>query len=129
VSQILVVEDEPAIRRFLEVSLLREGHVPALAATLAAALVLLDGRPDDWPELVVLDMTLPDGSGRAVFEAIASRRPGVSFLICTGFTDPRELDGLREAGHRVMSKPFTQDQFLEAIRERLDPDSEEIAPG
>lgn len=119
-SEVLVVEDEPAIRRFLEVSLLREGHHPTLAATLAAALGLLETHPEEWPELVVLDMTLPDGNGRALFEAIARERPGVAFLVCTGFAEPGDIDALVAAGHRVMSKPFTQQQFLDAVRERLD---------
>jgi signal transduction histidine kinase/CheY-like chemotaxis protein len=115
---VLVVEDEPLIRRFLEVTLLQEGHRPCLAPTLASALELLADH-QDWPDLVVLDMTLPDGNGRAVFDTIARIRPDVPFLVCTGFAESSDLDGILAAGHRVLNKPFSQREFLEAVRERL----------
>ena len=118
-SRVMVVEDEPAIRRFLEASLLREGHRPILAATLAAALDLLKKQGTEAPDLVILDLSLPDGNGRAIFEAVARVRPGVAFLVCSVYSEPKDLDALLAAGHRVLQKPFTQRQFVEAVQERL----------
>ncbi|MGC8469571.1 MAG: IS66 family transposase, partial [Acetobacteraceae bacterium] len=65
--RILIVDDEPAIRRFLRAGLRAAGHLPAEAETAQAALAAI-GRGE--ADLVVLDLGLPDLDGIAVIERL-----------------------------------------------------------
>ena len=62
-ARILVVDDEPQIRKFLDISLRAQGYEVELAATGHEGLDLLATR---GAELVVLDLGLPDRDGRDV---------------------------------------------------------------
>jgi len=61
--RVLVVEDDPAIRRLLEIELEEAGYLPHAVDTGAAALEAMGVEP---PDLVVLDLRLPDIDGRTV---------------------------------------------------------------
>ena len=70
--RILVVEDERAISEPLAESLVREGFEPKVAATIAYAELELSSAE---PDLVLLDVMLPDGDGRDLCRAIRRARP------------------------------------------------------
>ena len=69
-TRILIVDDEPAIRRFLRSSLLAEGFVVEQAETAAAALLALRQAK---PDLVILDLGLPDKDGLDVVREIRTQ--------------------------------------------------------
>ena len=72
-KRVLVVDDEPEIADVLRAYLVREGLSVETCGTAADALALLGREP---PDLLVLDVTLPDGSGLDVLRAAcASRQP------------------------------------------------------
>jgi two-component system catabolic regulation response regulator CreB len=115
VSRILLVEDEPAILESLGFVLERDGFSPELASSLSAARALLER---EVPELVVLDLMLPDGSG---FELIAELR-------AEGKTDPplivlssRDLEqdrvrALEMGADDYVTKPFSPREVLARVR-------------
>jgi DNA-binding response OmpR family regulator len=69
-ARILVVEDEPDIQEVLDYNLKRDGHEVTLTSTAKEGLRLArDRRPD----LVLLDLMLPDGSGTDLCKTLPSR--------------------------------------------------------
>ena len=72
-SRILIIDDEPQIRRFLRVSLTAHGFETSEAANAKEALQSLTSDP---PALVILDLGLPDRDGQALLpDFVPSRRP------------------------------------------------------
>jgi len=115
-ARILVVDDEPNILNTLTSLLLAHGYDIVTAATGRAALDLFHGAP---PDLVVLDLGLPDLDGVAVCERVrASSRVPILVLSARG----READKVRalDAGaDDYVTKPFGSEELLARIRAAL----------
>ena len=80
--RILVVDDEPGIRKVLSVMLAKEGCIVSAAAGRADLVRLLAQESYD---LVVTDMRMPDLSGLEVLEMVRERSPGARMLVITAF--------------------------------------------
>ena len=80
--RILIVDDEPGIRKVLAVMLAKEGCAVSVAAGRADLERLLAEEPYD---LVVTDMRMPDISGLEVLEMVRGRAPGARMLVMTAF--------------------------------------------
>ncbi len=92
---LLIVEDNPADARLVELMLAEVGGFRcAKAETLAAA---VDAIADHPPDAVLLDLSLPDGQGIATVERIRAAAPFLPIVICTGFDD--EAMGLMALQH------------------------------
>jgi len=121
---ILVVEDDPATRRFLADNLMADGYEPVDADCLAAARRLIRR---ELPDLVILDLGLPDGDGlslvrdiRGENRAAARIDPDLPLLILSGRGS--ELDRLRgfERGcDDYLVKPFSYAELLARVRAQL----------
>jgi DNA-binding response OmpR family regulator len=111
--KILVVEDEQSIADPLAHALEREGFAPVVAATAAEALQAVRGRV---PDLVLLDVMLPDGDGRDVLREIRtfSRTP-VIMLTARGEEMDRVI-GLELGADDYVSKPFSATELVARIR-------------
>jgi two-component system response regulator RegX3 len=102
--KVLLIEDEEAISEPLAAALGREGFDVALAATAAAGLEEFEARP---PDLVLLDVMLPDGDGRDVLRRIReSSRVPVVMLTARGEEMDRVL-GLELGADDYVTKPFS----------------------
>jgi two-component system response regulator RegX3 len=111
--RILLIEDEESISEPLERALDREGFDVAVAATAA------EGRArfrDDRPDLVLLDVMLPDGDGRDVLREIrgVSRTP-VVMLTARGEELERVL-GLELGADDYVTKPFSSAELAARVR-------------
>ncbi len=73
-KQIIVIEDEPAIRNMLDEVLADEGYLVRTAATIEAGLALL---PDFRPQLILCDLLLPPRTGREFYDRL-TRDPQVA---------------------------------------------------
>jgi DNA-binding response OmpR family regulator len=85
---VLIVEDDNDSRDALVLLCRSIGHVCLCAANRAEALAMLVGRP---PDLIVLDLMLPDGSGVEVLRVIRSHSFPARVAVVTG-ADPAVLD-------------------------------------
>jgi DNA-binding NtrC family response regulator len=81
---ILLVDDEDTIRLFLEKTLREEGYEALTAATGAAAIELTRS---ELPDLVLLDLKLPDMSGLEVLKQIKEEVPEACVIMLTAFGD------------------------------------------
>jgi DNA-binding response OmpR family regulator len=102
-SRILIIEDNLALAQGLQNNLEVDGHAVAVAADGAAGLEALRGRPD----LVVLDLMLPDQSGFRVLRDLRERDPEVPVLILTALgAESDKVRGLRLGADDYVTKPF-----------------------
>lgn len=80
---ILVVDDEKLIRWSLKERLTREGHAVTEAEDGKSAAGALDA---ELPDLVLLDMKLPDTDGLTILKSVAERAPEVPVIIITAYS-------------------------------------------
>jgi two-component system KDP operon response regulator KdpE len=113
VPQLLLVEDDPAIRSALVRALTERGHGVRTAATGMAGLQeAVDGRPD----LVVLDLGLPDMDGCTVLSMLRAVSQ-VPVIVATARDDEREVVRALDAGaDDYVVKPFAADHLEARIR-------------
>ena len=111
--RILFVEDERSISEPFAKALAREGFEPHVAGTAARALELAD-RLD--PDLILLDLHLPDGDGRDVCRTIRARS-GVPIIILTARgTETDRIVGLELGADDYVVKPFSGAEVIARIR-------------
>jgi len=117
---ILVVEDEPAVRALTARVLVAHGYSVITAATGAEAVEAV--RSHAGPiALMLTDLVMPGGSGRAAFEAVSAVRPDVRPLYMSGYTDDDVIRrGLIDATTPFVQKPFTAAGLTRAVRDVLD---------
>jgi two-component system response regulator PilR (NtrC family) len=108
---ILIVDDEPVIRRVAQLALSGAGHAVVEAADSHSALetVRLASEPFD---LVLLDLTLPDGDGMALIPHLRQYAPGIRILVVSGLGPP---DASVSATDGFLPKPFTRATLLAAV--------------
>ena len=116
---VLVVEDEPAVRRFTSEALRELGYVVLEADDAAAALRLLDAHPEI--ALLFTDVVLPELNGRSLAQEALRRRPGLPVLFTTGYTRNAIVhNGQLDPGVDLIGKPFTVEALAAKLREVLD---------
>ncbi|HXY81756.1 MAG TPA: response regulator [Gaiellaceae bacterium] len=114
--RIVVVDDDPIVRRLLRTTLPSESFDVLEASNGDAALRLVDGAD---ASLVVLDWHLPGRTGDDVLAESKRRAPALPVLVLTAEQDPGERDRAVQLGADVfLTKPFSPSELLEAI-ERL----------
>jgi len=127
-ERVLLVEDEPEVRRLVERLLTMQGYsvlaAPGPTEALAAA------RAGDGPiDVLVTDVVMPGMNGRELARALATRVPGLRVLYMSGYTDAAITQhGILEPGTAFLSKPFTPDALARKLREVLDAGAETEAP-
>jgi signal transduction histidine kinase/CheY-like chemotaxis protein len=119
-EHVLVVEDDPSVRRLSRELLLRLGYSVTEAASGRAGLAL--GSDDTRHfDLALCDVILGDMSGPAVAEALSALRPSIRVLYMSGYTDEAIVrTGVLQEGKPFLQKPFTPLQLSRKIREVLD---------
>ena len=112
-ARVLVIDDEPQIRKFMEISLRAQGFAVELADTAQSGLDALAVRGAD---LVVLDMGLPDRDGLAVLREIREWSQ-VPVLVLTVRSHESEKVGALDAGaNDYVTKPFGVQELMARIR-------------
>ena len=116
---ILVVEDEPAVRTPVCLTLRRLGYTVIEAKDAADALMLL-AEFNDRVHMVITDLVMPDVGGAELIEALRATRPYMKVLYISGYS--REFARARGAAPDApfMQKPFTMAELARCVRETLD---------
>ncbi len=109
----LVIDDEPQIRRFLDISLRAQGYEVALAATGREGLTALAAQGAD---LVVLDIGLPDIDGHEVLRELRqwSQVPVVMLTVRAG--ESEKVAALDAGANDYVTKPFGTQELMARIR-------------
>ena len=122
--KVLVVDDEPNIRDLLSASLRFAGHQVATAANGTDAIKMI---ADTSPDIVLLDVMLPDISGFGVTKKIRGMGIETPILFLTARDDTEDkVAGLTVGGDDYVTKPFSLDEIMarvSAIMRRTGKDS------
>ena len=109
----LIVEDEPSIRRFVRMALEAEGWLVHEAATLKQGLVDAGTRR---PELIILDLGLPDGDGVDYLRDLRAWSP-VPVIVLSARSDEADKIAALDAGaDDFLTKPFGVGELMARVR-------------
>jgi two-component system KDP operon response regulator KdpE len=114
--RVLVVDDEPPIRKLLRMGLGTQGYeiLEAPSGKLALELMARD------PDLVILDLGLPDMQGYELLNAIKSRNERVPIIVLSSRDDePGKVRALDLGADDYITKPFGMDELLARMRTAL----------
>ena len=113
---VLVVDDEPPIRRFLRTSLGAAGHRVVTAENAGEATAMVAA---EKPDVVILDLGLPDQSGLDVIAEIRSKSP-VPIIVLSARSDERaKVEALDLGADDYVAKPFGMAELMARIRAAL----------
>lgn len=116
-AMILVIEDEQDIRDFVSKLLIDQGHTVYSASRGIEGLELAEKVN---PDLVVLDLNLPDIDGESVCKQIKENQPETQVLMLTARDTSRDLaHGLNIGADDYMTKPFEPDVLRARVSARL----------
>ncbi|EDY39206.1 two-component response regulator [Cyanobium sp. PCC 7001] len=115
--RLLIVDDDPELRRFLRTELELEGYSCEEASTGQQALQRV--RAGGW-ELLLLDWSLPDFSGVEICRRLRSTGDTTQVLMVTARDDVQERVAALDAGaDDYLTKPFSIEELLARVRARL----------
>jgi CheY-like chemotaxis protein len=117
---VLLAEDDPLVRELGRRMLEKAGYQVITAADGKEALDLYQAQADRI-DLIVMDIVMPQLTGREVLEALRRQGARVPICFCTGY-DPTasQSESLRSLGFEVAEKPFNEHHLLEMVRGVLD---------
>jgi two-component system KDP operon response regulator KdpE len=114
--KILVIDDEPPIRKLLRMGLSTQGYEILDAPNGKTALELLVSKPD----LVILDLGLPDIQGHELLRTIRARNDSVPIVVLSSRGDEAgKVQALDLGADDYVTKPFGMDELLARIRAAL----------
>ncbi|MEY3989918.1 MAG: hypothetical protein RI985_999 [Chloroflexota bacterium] len=116
-QSIMVVDDEPGLRKLLNLLFSNAGYRVSEASSGAECLALLQSAN---PDLLVLDIMMPEMDGREVCQRIRSDENLIPILMLTARTQSRDIvAGLDCGADDYMPKPFDMDELLARVRALL----------
>jgi two-component system KDP operon response regulator KdpE len=112
-TRILIIEDEPALARALAITLNARGYETEVAVTGAAGLDLV---ASSHPDLILLDLGLPDLDGMAILAAVRGWSQIPIVVLSARQTSHDKVAALDAGADDYVSKPFAMDELLARIR-------------
>ncbi|MGA7809546.1 ATP-binding protein [Bradyrhizobium sp.] len=109
---VLVVDDDPDVRSFLEASLSSLGYKTLVAEDGYAGLAALDCSE---PDVMIVDFAMPGISGAEVAQAARKRRPDIPIIFSSGYSDTTAIADMAGPGAPLLRKPFRVDQLEAAL--------------
>jgi two-component system, OmpR family, KDP operon response regulator KdpE len=115
--RVLVIDDEPPIRKLLRVGLTAHGYQTIEASSGKMALELLGREP---PDLIVLDLGLPDMQGQELLRTMRARNDRVPIVVLSSRDDEAsKVKALDSGADDYVTKPFGMDELLARMRAAL----------
>ena len=122
-QRIMIVDDDPGIRRALHILLTRAGYLVTQARDGVEALRLWR---DAGGDLVITDLHMPEKNGIEMIVELQSHTPGIRIIAMSGGGQTRRLDLLGNASMLgavlTIEKPFTLNEMMDTVRRALDSD-------
>lgn len=115
-AHILVIEDDPTIRHFVRLTLQTEGHEVHEADTLRRGLIEAGTRR---PDLVVLDLGLPDGDGVTFIREFRNWSPTPVIVLSARSAETDKIEALDAGADDYLVKPFGAGELMARVRAQL----------
>lgn len=113
---ILVIDDEAQMRKLLEITLQTNGYAVTAAATAKEGLIMAANHP---PDLVLLDLGLPDKSGHEVLKALRQWYTNPVIILSVQKDEEDIVMALDNGANDYLSKPFRTGELLARMRSAL----------
>lgn len=114
--EILVIDDEPQIRKLLEITLQSNGYKIREATTAREGLSIASSHP---PELILLDLGLPDESGLSVLKTLREWYKKPVIILSVQSSEEAIVEALDKGANDYLVKPFRTGELLARIRSVL----------
>ncbi len=119
-EMILLVEDADPLRKLAQAFLESNGF-RVLSAPSGEAALEIATRHSGIFDLLLTDVIMPGMNGRVLAEQLSMRQPGLKVLFMSGYTDSFIAGhGVLQKGTNLLHKPFTEEVFINKVREVLD---------
>ena len=115
-AEILIIDDEEQIRRTLEITLKTNNYIVNEAATAHEGLVKASNHP---PDLILLDLGLPDKDGMSVLHELREWHTGPIIILSVQNNEEVIIKALDKGANDYLSKPFRTGELLARIRSAL----------
>ena len=119
-QRVLVVEDEPPVRRAAERILQKAGYQVVSASSGEEAIQLVERLAGGF-DILLTDIVMPSMNGKELAERLMASKPSLKVLYMSGYTSNAIVhQGVLDPGVAFVHKPFTPEALLLRIREVLD---------
>jgi two-component system KDP operon response regulator KdpE len=113
---IVIIEDEPEISRFLEASLEKQGYGVKTAADAKTGIKISSAHP---PDLIILDLGLPDMDGKAVIKTLREWTNIPIIILSARDQEAEKVAALELGADDYLTKPFSTPELLARIKVAL----------
>jgi two-component system KDP operon response regulator KdpE len=114
--EILIIDDEPQIRKMLEITLEGNGYTPRSASTAKEGMIMAGNHP---PDLILLDLGLPDENGQSVLKKLRKWYVNPIIILSVQKREEEIITALDNGANDYLSKPFRVGELLARIRSVL----------
>jgi two-component system KDP operon response regulator KdpE len=114
--EILIIDDEPQIRMLLDITLASHGYLVKSASSAKEGLIMAENHP---PELILLDLGLPDDSGHNVLKKLRQWYTNPVIILSVQKSEEDIIKALDNGANDYLSKPFRTGELLARIRSAL----------
>jgi two-component system KDP operon response regulator KdpE len=115
-AEILIIDDEPQIRKLLEITLQSNGYLSKSAVSAKEGLIMASNHP---PELILLDLGLPDENGHIVLQKLRQWYTNPVIILSVQKNEEDIIKALDNGANDYLSKPFRTGELLARIRSSL----------
>lgn len=115
-AEILIIDDEPQIRKLLEITLQSSGYIPRSASSAKEGLIMAGNHP---PEMILLDIGLPDENGLVVLQKLRQWYTNPVIILSVQKQEEIIIKALDSGANDYLSKPFRTGELLARIRSSL----------
>src|SRR5580658_11128245 len=113
--KVLVVDDEPEVRKLVAAMLTRSGYRVVSADTGENAIRLFRNNPDT--DLLLTDVVAPGMSGPMIADQIAALKPDIKVLFMSGYDGTQVVRRyVVEKGYSLLTKPFSMEQLESKVK-------------
>ena len=113
-AKILIVEDEPNMRKLLAMNLRGDGHIPVEVATIKAGLEAVYANDFD---VILTDQRLPDGEGLQIVSAVSQSGSAAAVIVLTAYGSVElAVETMRKGAFDFLTKPFSGENLRAVIQ-------------
>jgi len=114
--EILIIDDEPQIRKLLEITLQSNGYATKAAISAKEGMIMAGNHP---PALIILDLGLPDESGHIVLKKLRQWYTNPVIILSVQKDEEDIIAALDNGANDYLSKPFRTGELLARIRSAM----------